>query len=109
MIVTWAPIGWLSPLQINPRNQYFQLIQSLRWPISTSRGRLFAPRRSIVSLISLDVFLSHLQGSKRAPSLGTSAFMGTDYHSDSGIGTGPNAWRKYSLPQDQQTVEQRPQ
>nr|KAG5708838.1 hypothetical protein BaRGS_009247 [Batillaria attramentaria] len=57
----------------------------------------------------LDVFLSHLQGSKRAPSLGTSAFMGTDYHSDSGIGTGPNAWRKYSLPQDQQTVEQRPQ
>ncbi|PVD29165.1 hypothetical protein C0Q70_11762 [Pomacea canaliculata] len=43
---------------------------------------------------------SHLQQSgKRTPNLGTSAFMGTDYHSDSGIGGGPGAWRKYSLPQ----------
>ncbi|KAK7487773.1 hypothetical protein BaRGS_00021040, partial [Batillaria attramentaria] len=51
----------------------------------------------------------HLQqGSKRAPSLGTSAFMGTDYHSDSGIGTGPNAWRKYSLPQTNKLLSSDP-
>ncbi|GFS26997.1 neuron navigator 2 [Elysia marginata] len=45
-------------------------------------------------------------GYKRVPNLGTSAFMGTDYNSDSGIGSGVgpgqggSPWgRKYSLPQ----------
>ncbi|GFO49079.1 neuron navigator 2 [Plakobranchus ocellatus] len=53
--------------------------------------------------------LHHQQqvGYKRVPNLGTSAFMGTDYNSDSGIGSGVGGpsnggspWgRKYSLPQ----------
>lgn len=36
---------------------------------------------------------------KRVPNLGTSAFMGTDYNSDSGLAAGSPWGRKYSLPQ----------
>ncbi|XP_076466294.1 neuron navigator 2-like isoform X3 [Babylonia areolata] len=53
-------------------------------------------------------FLQHgqvmQQGGKRAPNLGTSAFMGSDYHSDSGVGGVPGGWRKYSLPQSHKVL-----
>ncbi|XP_046579006.1 LOW QUALITY PROTEIN: neuron navigator 3-like [Haliotis rubra] len=46
---------------------------------------------------------SQVQG-KRVPNLGTSAFMGSDYNSDSGhIG-----WRKYSLPQNSKLLSSDP-
>ena len=41
---------------------------------------------------------------KRVPNLGTSAFLGTDYNSDSGHG----GWRKYAIPQNSKLLSSDP-
>ena len=49
-----------------------------------------------------------VQGGKRTPNLGTSAYMGSDYYSDSSIGGTPTGWRKYSLPQTNKLLSSDP-